>query len=190
MSYDLNKIYKNVRNYKDLIEVNKEFIKGNVPYTHYYADSFLMEEDIEMDPLHIQNAGTLLKLHDRGIYTIEGQSGFSAEPTILQRSYLEFFLNLTSAFMILPKLFSDDRIYISMTFPDKIRYIDNMPDPVVVLTTDSGEPFTTWKREGSRDYEYITEMGKDIPHVACFVIVKNVGSLVTAADIVLQHKLN
>jgi hypothetical protein len=88
-------LYDLVENFQDLLTINKEFLKGKLGATHYMADS-LFEE-------HKSSANNLIKLHDLGIYSFEGQNGFCDESE-KQRPYLQFFVEEKNFEKILPQL--------------------------------------------------------------------------------------
>jgi hypothetical protein len=126
---EVDSIWNTVKTFNDLIKLNKEFIKGNIPNTPVHLGKL---EDI--DSRYITN---LLKLSDMEIFTTGGQQYLQAQydtntaTMVLQREYLSFaykFKNKQNLNHILQKLNDDDVFYYS------IYSINNNTTPLAFQT--------------------------------------------------------
>lgn len=120
--------WDDVKSFGDLIELNKRFISGEIPFTPYHGGP--IEE-----PTLIPN---LLRLHDHGILTVDGQEG-SEDQGQFQRSNVGFFAEPTSKNnRVIHRLMSDDRLDIAASDPrsgmSKMYY--RVSDPVITYWFD------------------------------------------------------
>lgn len=141
----LDKTYKAVKTYEDLLETNIQFLKGKLPGTWYYGATW--GEGLDQKT-HATDDTTkiLLELHKKGIFTQDGQSaacgtynvekeGEEMREYLLsdgvvgykQRSGVGGFLPVELAQKLLPILKKDKRIYVNIQYPNGEGDFSNIP---------------------------------------------------------------
>ena len=145
---DYEKVYSKVENYYQLIATNIAFLKSKLPRTWYYGERWGSPEAEDHADVATNN---LIKLHEYGVMTVNGQSSFCEKNVYIppwqridektgeirkggdihdysssQRSYVVCYIPVSMAETLLPYLLLDKRIYVSMHWPDAIRQVDNV----------------------------------------------------------------
>lgn len=141
----LDKVYKNVNTYNDLLKTNIEFLKGNLPETWYYGAKWGEGLDQKTHATDMTTQ-TLIALHKKGVFTVNGQSSQCdkniSEQTIYpesagrvvaheQRSFVDGFLPVELAQKLVPILQKDKRIYIDIKYPNDKDNFSNIPYKIV-----------------------------------------------------------
>lgn len=142
---------KHVNTYNDLLLTNIAFFHNRfVPF--YYGALFASE-----DQSHMQSVQTLIKLHEYGVYTINGQAN-TCDEYEMQRPYVEGFLPAFLADAVLSQLKKFENIafyqverggkveHSNFEYSDvqEIKDKDGM-QPVLVVTKERGDAGQAWK---------------------------------------------
>lgn len=193
-----DRVYTGVNTFDDLLNTNVMFFKRELPSTFYYADKW----GNVGDQTHVNEKTTniMIELAKRGIFSIEGQSGYCDEKEgTIQRSYIQFFTTVDIANQLKHALFNDSRIWVAMEFPDgqvveNITKDDDDDDDIVVLTYDGGDPFTTFHLETlGENRKHISKYGNinamvENELVCCMVIDrKECNDTMNVDEILLNH---
>jgi len=143
----LDRVYKKVKTYEDLLQTNIEFLKGKLPGTWYYDARWGEGLDQKTHAVG-DTTKTLLALHKKGIFTTGGQSAAcgKVEPTedtryysesaggvveYEQRSNIDGSLPVELAQKLLPILKKDKRIYVEVWYPKEEGNFTNVPYKLV-----------------------------------------------------------
>jgi hypothetical protein len=151
-----------VETYKELLEVNKKFIRGEIEETPYHfgpleADSQTLKDD-------------LLALHDKDIFTVNGQAGAAgtsydewsdyAQGYVDQKQapYLSFYIEKSKGEKLKEKL--DEDILIKYTFFVKENPIySNYNGKFAVTMERSAKTINELKNTPWKDYTVLSSQG-------------------------------
>ncbi len=173
----LDRVYKKVKTYEDLLETNIEFLKGKMPATWYYDARWGEGQDQKTHAVS-DTTKTLLALHKKGIFTMGGQSSAcgkieEGEETRLytggkvieykQRSCISGFLPVELAQKLLPELKKDKRIYVHFSFPNEEGSFSNIPFEFDAKGWPKRFNVTLEKTEDGK-WQKATNMGDDNAH--------------------------
>jgi len=138
---DPHKVWSQIDNLDDLFIANIEFIKGNMSESFYHYG--------ELAPDSIPLIENLVKLHNHGVFTVNGQGPLDKETNklhIQQKPYLDCFISMkyvNSLIKYLEKLsFDDDSVYFIITTKDKI--IIHIPDDFYCVTREKLATCNKW----------------------------------------------
>ena len=138
-------LYKNVRTYQDLLDINIEYFNENVD--EILTTSIPFNENYDT---YIDSRETLIQLTNNKIYYCCGNPCIyisNEDNSLKQRSDIYFLVTVEFANLLKNYLFNDNRIYTSMSFPNG-NYIDNMPcnDDTLPLSYINDDVINVWKR--------------------------------------------
>jgi len=141
-----DEIYEKVKTFEDLLLINKAFLRGELAHTYYYFERWGNGED---QNTHSEAGSTLIKLHDYGVYTVNGQSDYceidkelkGKKYTMLQRSFVDVHILPELFEKLWPRLLEDERIYCRYLFYHKGEILtdNNFPEDEKIkfpLTTE------------------------------------------------------
>jgi len=116
-------MYENVRTWKDLCNINVEYLEGRHPDTFYHAGP--LDAETIVCPGFLAD---LIELNKMGIFTHNSQPGINDEFE-KQKSYLDFCCEPELAYQLLPRLLDESNmgdIHISFHCSDVVKpiYID------------------------------------------------------------------
>lgn len=197
------KVYKYVKTYENLLESGIAFLNRRMSQTYSYMGYFGEANSDGED--HIISKESLIQLHQKGIFTIDGQINrkfgvphYNEESsTIQQKSYLRGYMTKSMVHDLLPKLLADKRIYVACSHPDKKRYWANYPKYRYIVTQyidDDGEieDFSALGGKNDReneahteDYEHLYKVVKKL--VFFEVAVREYGFDERVEDIILEY---
>lgn len=180
-------LYEDVNTYEDLLKVNVQFLRNEISQTYYYCAEFgeLCGEN------HMGARNALIELHQRGIYTVDGQSN-----TDKQRGYVTFLCQPELATQLIELLKQDERVYTSYDDPNG-EYYDNFPtdDPnrfPVTYHQDDGTVVSSWwrgrdteNRCSNYDMVNVESILEQLPSLG--IVCREVNYSVPAEDILLHH---
>lgn len=195
--YICKDVYKEVKNYSDLLETNLMFFKGEINETFYYLAPCGKGED--QNDHAIVSTNNLIELTEKyRIFTVNGQSSYSDYCT-KQRSYLCFYMEENVFEKIYNKLRNDPRIWV--IFYGALENKDNEYDFYeiasidtklqIVLTLDCDEPYSIWKSkycyryEDELSYKSVNKILKGL--IYCIIIRKDFCILPNADDVLIEH---
>lgn len=141
----LDKVYKSVKTYDELLETNIKFLKGELPGTWYYDSPWGEGGDQKTHALE-NVTKILLNLHKKGVFTQGGQSSACGTYNLekesegmraylinegvvayKQRSCISGFVSVEIAQKLLPILKKDKRIYFQIQYPNSEGDFSNIP---------------------------------------------------------------
>jgi hypothetical protein len=161
-----NNIYKNITNFEELLGTNIDFLNGvnNITFNHYGP--------INQD--HKENIPLLIDLTNKGFLTCSGQSPL-IEETIMQRSYVEGFIQSTYYCNFLNFLNSKNNIYFIISdYNGNIKYSNFNEDSINLTKYKKNDEWiycTNLHNEGIRhNYKKLNNIFKDCIN---FFIVSN-----------------
>jgi hypothetical protein len=142
-------LYKNVKKFQDFIDINIQYFNGEVDELLTTSVAFNDNYDT-----YINSRDVLIELSNKKILYCCGNPSISIsndEQIVKQRSDIYFLVNVDLANLLKNYLFLDDRIYVSMYYPDG-HCIDNIPNnsETVPLSFLNDEVLTSWLRNHNR----------------------------------------
>jgi hypothetical protein len=188
-------LYKNVKTYQDLLDINIQYFNGEVDEIITTSIAFYENHDI-----YVNSKETLIELTYKKVYYCSGGPSIfilNDEQIIRQRSDICFLIDIYTANLLKDYLFSDNRIYVSMYFPNG-NYIDNMPLDLDILPISyvNNNIVNIWKRNyikfsNSKEFTNLGEIENILSNlVECSIISVDFDTDESVENILLSHVNN